>query len=93
MTATMPQISSATATKPIDSTRLAFEENIKAISHSADSISIYHGDSLSPDFKRLLDASGRKFRIFSIDGGHSVHHALNDLLVIENYIDYVQNGE
>jgi hypothetical protein len=66
--------------------RAAFEKNLLEISHEPDSVQIFEGDSLSIDFRRCLDAGRYAFRLFSVDGGHTVHHALNDLLLIDEYM-------
>jgi SAM-dependent methyltransferase len=64
--------------------RLIFEANIKKLSHDPDSIEVYQGDSLDLRFRRHLADKDYQFRIVSIDGGHTVQHAMSDLRVVED---------
>jgi hypothetical protein len=66
--------------------RAAFEKNLLEISHDPDSVRIFEGDSLSLEFRRWLHDGRYAFRLFSVDGGHTVHHALNDLLLVDEYM-------
>ncbi|MDW9763532.1 hypothetical protein GOB02_29010 [Sinorhizobium meliloti] len=66
--------------------RAVFESHIEKVSHDVDGIDIYQGDSLDLKFRRYLSERDYQFRIFSVDGGHTVQHAMNDIRVIEDHL-------
>lgn len=71
--------------------REKFEENIRAFLPATDNVSIVAGDSISLATPDIVDLSLRfgKFRLFSVDGGHTSVHALNDILIAQ---DLTANG-
>lgn len=63
-----------------------FERHIANVSHDPDGVLIFQGDSLSIDFSEWLKEQSLRFRIFSVDGGHTVHHALSDMRIAESHL-------
>ncbi len=66
--------------------RNIFEANLKGISNNPGSVGIFQGDTLSVEFHEYLAAERDRFRLLSIDGGHTVHHAMNDLRLAGKHI-------
>ena len=66
--------------------REAFESHLYEVSHDPGGVTIYEGDSLAPEFHNLLCEGKFTFRLFSVDGGHTVHHALNDMLLADAHM-------
>ena len=66
--------------------RAIFEQHVASVSHDPEGIMIFEGDSLSTQFHAWMRDNGLRFRIFSVDGGHTAQHAINDLKVAETYL-------
>lgn len=62
--------------------RLIFESNIAKILNDRDHLTILQADSLSLTGETLGTYTNKQFRMFSIDGGHTVAHVLNDLTLL-----------
>lgn len=68
-----------------------FLENLKKYSKHSEDVSVVQADSLTMNVKKVADLSEQfePFRFFSVDGGHTVVHALNDILIAQ---DLIANG-
>lgn len=66
--------------------REKFEAYRVSVSHDPENVCVYSGDSLSNDLKAYLGQGRFSFRLFSVDGGHTVIHALNDLQLAEAFL-------
>jgi hypothetical protein len=67
--------------------RAIFESNILTFLGTGEKISIVQADSLSITVDVFTKLTNRKFRIFSIDGGHTISHVINDLNLAESTLD------
>src|SRR5260370_37266197 len=56
--------------------RAIFERNIRTFLGSSEQISIVQADSLPITVDMFRNLTSRKFRIFSIDGGHTISHVI-----------------
>lgn len=65
--------------------RAIFEKNVQKWSSNPDTMKIISIDSLTLSAECLAKES-RGFRFFSIDGGHTVEHTINDLILASNTI-------
>jgi hypothetical protein len=65
-----------------------FKTNIGLFAPRQDSIQIIKKDSLTLSVKDLLDIESNigKFRLFSIDGGHTQQHTINDFKIAEQLV-------
>ncbi|MGD1711797.1 class I SAM-dependent methyltransferase [Dapis sp. BLCC M172] len=65
-----------------------FKINLNSFAARPESIEVMEKDSITLSIKDLLDieSSLGKFRFFSIDGGHTVQHTINDFKVAEQLI-------
>ncbi|MBS0015517.1 MAG: class I SAM-dependent methyltransferase [Arthrospira sp. SH-MAG29] len=65
-----------------------FKTNISLFASRQESIQIMKKDSLALSIKDLLDMESNigKFRLFSIDGGHTQQHTINDFKVAEQLV-------
>lgn len=52
-------------------------------SNAGERLSVIKADSTEMRPNDLLDAAGGRFRFFSVDGGHTVRHVLNDVALAE----------
>lgn len=67
--------------------RAIFQSNILTFLGTGEKISIVQADSLSITVDVFTKLTNRKFRIFSIDGGHTISHVINDLNLAESTLD------
>lgn len=63
--------------------RTIFEEGIQKYCPSGIDIRIEKMDSTDADARRMFSNSTLKFRLFSIDGGHEIHHLVNDIALVD----------
>ena len=65
-----------------------FKTNLNLFASRQDSIQIIEGDSLALSIKDILDIESKqgKFRFFSVDGGHTPQHTVNDFKVAEQLV-------
>lgn len=63
--------------------RRIFEENVCRYFPAPSNIEIFQADSLALRPAALAATSLNKYRLFSIDGGHTVAHIMNDLRLVE----------
>ena len=65
-----------------------FKVNVNSFAARPESIEVMEKDSITLSIKDLFDIEARlgKFRFFSIDGGHTVQHTVNDFKVAEQLI-------
>lgn len=56
-----------------------FHENMARYAYPEKEPVIVKSDSLEVTAEQLLDLAGGPYRMFSVDGGHKMEHALNDL--------------
>jgi len=66
--------------------REIFEKHVASVSHDPEGVVIFEGDSLSTKFHASMRGNGLQFRIFSVDGGHTAQHAINDLKIAEAHL-------
>lgn len=58
-----------------------FEQHVKEWSSNASTMKAISADSLSLSVEKLASETTDGFRLFSIDGGHTVEHTINDLIL------------
>ena len=65
--------------------REIFENNLKKHCESSENVTVRQMDSLAIRSKEVIDFSAQflPFRFFSVDGGHTPIHALNDIIVAQ----------
>jgi hypothetical protein len=68
--------------------RAAFEENLKRCDlHGGQSTSIIKGDSCDSSLNLVSRIGAGTMRFISIDGGHTVEHTINDLVLSQQLIN------
>jgi hypothetical protein len=65
-----------------------FKNNLSLFTHRQESIQIMKKDSLTLSLKDFFDIEEKfgKFRFFSIDGGHTKQHTINDFKIAEQLV-------
>ncbi|KRE12003.1 hypothetical protein ASE63_19990 [Bosea sp. Root381] len=65
-----------------------FVDNLRRFHGTADDVELITADSLSIDERRVaqIEAGCGKFRLFSVDGGHTKIHARNDIRIAQSLI-------
>ena len=63
-----------------------FTGYVRDVSHDPSGISVFAGDSLGNKSREYMEKGRFFFRLFSVDGGHTVIHALNDIKLAESFL-------